>query len=190
MRPASMAACTSAGTTVTLSMVAVCRATSSFTSRQKCERMAGLSRRSAATTRCTTCRTRFSSSPRFTRQRRNSCSASRFARLLIFMGLRRNSPRGLLGESALIFRRQNLAGHRGGRLHHQPTDLALELGEHAVMVSGGGFACTDRDLFRGRDGLLGLLLPHPGGGGPGLIDQGVRLRIRLHHHFLPWASVL
>jgi len=74
-------------------------------------------------------------------------SASRFARLLIFMGLRRNSPRGLLGESALIFRRQNLAGHRGGRLHHQPTDLALELGEHAVMVSGGGFACTDRDLF-------------------------------------------
>ena len=95
-----------------------------------------------------------------------------------------NLLRGLLGQAALIFRRQDLAGHRGSRLHHQPADLPFEFGEHALVVLGGGFACLDHDQFRGRDGLLRFPFLQAGGGGPGLLDELGRLGIRLRHHFL------
>src|SRR5215470_3526377 len=140
VRPASIPACKSGGKGAALSTVAVRPAISSLTNRLKCERTAGQSRRPAATRCCTTLRTRFSSSKPFTRQKWNSCLASRLACLLIFM-LCRNLLRRLFGQTTLIFRRENLTSHRGGCLHHQPADLALEFGEHAVAFQTGGFAC-------------------------------------------------
>ena len=75
------------------------------------------------------------------------------------------------GQAPLIFRRQNLAGHRGGGLHHQPADLAFELGEHAVVFLSGGFARLDHNLFGGRDGLLRFLLLQARGCGAGFLDE-------------------
>ncbi len=34
----------------------------------------------------------------------------------------------------MIFRRQNLAGHRRGGLDHQSADLAFEFGKHAIVI--------------------------------------------------------
>ena len=52
------------------------------------------------------------------------------------------------------------------------------------MFLSGGFACLDHNLFRGRDGLHGFLLPHAGGCGPAFLDELTRLGIRLRHYFL------
>ena len=89
-----------------------------------------------------------SSSTPFARQLRNSCLASRRACLEIFMlnasacqvRAMRNLSGGFLGQAALVFRRQHLAGHRGGGLHDQTADFALEFGQHAGVVLRGGLA--------------------------------------------------
>ena len=45
-----------------------------------------------------------------------------------------------LGEPALVFGGQHLAGDGRGGLHDQPADFAFQLGEHPRMVLRGGFA--------------------------------------------------
>ena len=63
----------------------------------------------------------------------------------------------LFGQPPVIVGRQNLAGHRRRRLHDEPADLALELGEHARALALGGFARADEDLLGGGDRLPRLL---------------------------------
>ena len=52
------------------------------------------------------------------------------------------------------------------------------------MFLSGGFACLDHNLFRGRDGLLGFLLPQARGCDLRFLDELTRLDIRLRHYFL------
>ena len=74
-------------------------------------------------------------------------TAARAARCF-FRRLHRTSPvpvmlragSRLLRQPALILGGQDLAGDRRGRLHHQPSDLALELGDHPLAIALGGFA--------------------------------------------------
>ena len=49
-------------------------------------------------------------------------------------------PGRFLGQTLLIFGRQDLAGDRRGGLHNQPADFALQFGQHAVVVPLGGLA--------------------------------------------------
>ena len=90
-------------------------------------------------------------------------------RFLVF--LRRQLPRRLLSETAVIVRRQDLAGHRRRRLHHEPADLVSELGEHRGAVALGCFVRPDDNLFGGGDGLARLLRLDARGRGAGFLDQ-------------------
>ena len=92
--------------------------------------------------------------------------------------------RRLLGEAALIVGRQDLAGDRRRRLHDQPADLALELGEHLRAVALGGLARPDEDLLGGRDRLLRFLGLHARGRRAGFLDQLLALGVGLRQHRL------
>src|SRR5262249_28886144 len=70
----------------------------------------------------------------------------------------RQLPGCFLGQTLLIFWRQDFAGDVGGSFHHKPTKLRLELREHARPFLCRGFLRLDHDLRGGRNGLLGFLL--------------------------------
>jgi hypothetical protein len=53
------------------------------------------------------------------------------------------------------------------------------------VVLFGGFAGLDDNLLGGGDGLLRLLFLDAGGGGAGLLDELVRLRVGLIQNLLP-----
>ncbi len=56
------------------------------------------------------------------------------------VGLGAELPGRFFGQPPLVFRRQDLAGDRRGGLDHQAAHLALEFGQHAGVVLGGGLA--------------------------------------------------
>ena len=94
--------------------------------------------------RCATCRdARLVERARRRGRGGTAAAPSRLTRLVRFIARpasTRQLPRGLLREPAVIVRRQDLAGHRRGRLHDEPADLALELGEHARALALGRLA--------------------------------------------------
>ena len=51
----------------------------------------------------------------------------------------------------MVLGRQNFSGDRRARLHHQPSDLAFELGQHLGVLAHGGLVRPGDDLLgRGR----------------------------------------
>ena len=89
------------------------------------------------------------------------------------------------GQSPLIIRRQNLSSNSRGGLNDQAPDLLAQIGQHAGMILGGGFARFDNDLFGGGNGLLCFPLLHLRCGRACFFDQLVRLCVRLRKDFLP-----
>src|SRR5262249_11625600 len=147
-----------------VSTVAVCRAMSSRTSRTNCFMTPKWSRFLDRVSRRTAPRARPASSKPLTRQRRNTCLARRLGRRVRVIAGPLKWPSGgklpgrFLGQSVLIVRRQDLAGHRRHRPHDQLAHLVFEFGEHAVVVLLGGLAGFVQDLFGGGMGFLRLLL--------------------------------
>jgi hypothetical protein len=77
---------------------------------------------------------------------------------------------GFLGQAPLIVHRQDLAGHSGGGLYHQRSDLALQLGQLARVIRRRRLARFGDDLLGGCDRTLGFLFEHARRCGSGLFD--------------------
>src|SRR6185312_16848953 len=161
--PASLfftSACISGDNATALSTFAVRRSISSFTNRSKCDRISIYPRGLSSATLLTTKRTRFSSITPLAMQSRKSCFASRLDCLEIFISIQnpkpklRNLPGSFFRQSLLVFRRQNLAGHRRRGLHHQAAHFLLQVGQHTRVIRSRGFAGLGDDLFRGSNGFL------------------------------------
>src|SRR3954471_6322683 len=164
---------------------ALCWTRSWRTSRAKRAATVTAPGRPDARSRATTSRARLSSSAPSTRQRRNSCRASRCACFGVFMSARLQVLRGTFRQTPLIVRRHDAADDRGGRLHHQPSDFAAQFGQHPLVFLRRDLSRLDHDLFRGGDRALRLVFLHAPGDRAPLGEQLRRLRLRVGHHLLP-----
>src|ERR1700677_2144699 len=87
----------------------------------------------------TAVRTRDSSRASWTTQIRNNWRASRRACLEIFIS-RSQLAAGFLGQTLLVFGREDFADDVGTDLDDEVADFAFEFGQHAGALESGGFA--------------------------------------------------
>jgi len=67
-------------------------------------------------------------------------------------------------------------------LHHQLSDFALKVGEHAGVLLRSGLSRFCKNLFGGSDSLLSFLILHAASGGVSFFDQFGGLPIGLQDY--------
>src|SRR5262245_49410319 len=122
-----------------------------------------------------------------TKHSRKRCFASRLISLVVFISLslwHRQLTGRFFCQTPLVVCRQDLAGNRRGRAHHQTAYFLLQLGEHPSMILRCSLSRPGHDLFSISDRLLRFLLAQAGGGPASIFHELTCCAVGLRQNLL------